>query len=118
MACSSAMGRTSTTRFLSTSRRRLWAPRSKSQRWRVREELSIPAGTQPGDRFTLKNKGVPYLRQNQRGSQIVTAEIRVPTSLTDDQRKMFEALAESMGKNDVNGGKGIFEKIKDALGSE
>ena len=82
------------------------------------EELSIPAGTQPGDRFTLKNKGVPYLRQNQRGSQIVTAEIRVPTSLTDDQRKMFEALAESMGKNDVNGGKGIFEKIKDALGSE
>ena len=82
------------------------------------EDLSIPAGTQPGQQFTLKNKGVPYLRRNQRGSQIITAEIKVPTSLSDDQRKMFEALAESMGKNDVNGGKGIFDKIKDALGSE
>ena len=82
------------------------------------EELSIPAGTQPGDRFILKNKGVPHLRRNQRGSQIVTAEIRVPTSLTDEQRKMFQALAESMGKDDTNDGKGIFEKIKDALGNE
>ena len=82
------------------------------------EELSIPAGTQPGDRFILKNKGVPHLRHNQRGSQIITAEIRVPTSLTDEQRKMFETLAESMGKDDTNDGKGIFEKIKDALGNE
>ena len=82
------------------------------------EELSIPAGTQPGDRFILKNKGVPHLRRNQRGSQIVTAEIRVPTSLTDEQRKMFQALAESMGKDDTNDGKGIFEKIKDVLGNE
>ena len=82
------------------------------------EELSIPAGTQPGDRFTLRNKGVPYLRRNQRGNQIVTVDVKVPTSLTDDQRKMFEALAESMGRSDVNGSRGIFEKIKDVLGNE
>ena len=83
------------------------------------EKLTVPPGTQPGDTFTLKGKGVPFLRSNRRGNQIVTAYVEVPTSLNDRQRRLFEELAESMGEKDLgSGGKGIFGKVKDALGKE
>ncbi len=82
-------------------------------------EIEIPAGTQPGDRIVLKNRGVPHLRSSQRGSQVVTVDIQIPTSLSEEQRGLFEALAESMGEGDVVGSnKGIFNKFKDVFGSE
>ncbi len=34
-------------------------------------KLKIPAGTQPGKVFTLKARGVPYLRKSGRGDQMV-----------------------------------------------
>ncbi len=83
------------------------------------EELFIPPGTQPGDTFSLKNKGVPHLGSNQRGSQIVTVDVKIPTSLDRDQRQLFAALSESMGETDVGGGnKGIFDKFKDVFTGE
>ncbi len=82
------------------------------------EELAIPPGTQPGDTFTLKGKGVPFIRSNRRGDQIVTARVKIPTSLNDCQRRLLQELAESMGENDIGGGKGIFDKFKDVFGNE
>ena len=83
------------------------------------EDLAIPPGTQPGATFSLRNKGVPYLRSRQRGSQIVTVQVSIPTALDNDQRQLIAALAESMGETNVgNGGKGIFDKFKDVFASE
>ena len=78
------------------------------------QRITIPAGTQPGDQIMLKNKGVPHLRSNRRGDQIVTVRVEVPKSLTEDQRRLFAALSESMGDEGV-GGKGLFNKVKDVL---
>jgi molecular chaperone DnaJ len=78
------------------------------------QRITIPAGTQPGDQIMLKNKGVPHLRSNRRGDQIVTVRVEVPKSLTEDQRRLFAALSESMGDEGV-GGKGLFDKVKDVL---
>ena len=78
------------------------------------QEITIPAGTQPGDHIMLKNKGVPHLRSNRRGDQIVTVRVEIPRSLSDDQRQLFAALSESMGDEGV-GSKGLFDKFKDAL---
>jgi molecular chaperone DnaJ len=78
------------------------------------QKITIPAGTQPGDQIMLKNKGVPHLRSNRRGDQIVTVRVEVPKSLTEEQRQLFAALSESMGDEGV-GGKGLFNKVKDVL---
>ena len=61
------------------------------------EKLKIPAGTQPGKIFHIRNKGVPHLRRSGRGDQLVIVNVAVPTKLTKEQRELFEKLAESLG---------------------
>ncbi len=81
--------------------------------------LTVPPGTQPGDTFTIRNKGAHYLRSSRRGDQIVTVRVEIPTSLNEHQRRLFAALAESMGERDVGGGgKGVFEKLKELFAEE
>ena len=83
------------------------------------EEIAIPPGTQPGDSFILKGKGVPFIRSGRRGDQIVTARIKVPTSLSDEQRRLLHELAESMGEEGLGANnKGLFDKFKDVFGNE
>ena len=60
-------------------------------------DLNIPAGTQPGKVFTMRGKGVPHLRTNGRGDQLVVVNVEVPAKLTADQRKLFEQLAQTLG---------------------
>ena len=80
------------------------------------EKLKIPAGTQPGKVFTLRNKGVPYVRRNGRGDQKVIVNVAVPTKLTKEQRELFEQLAESLGTTVKPQEKGFLDWVNDALG--
>ena len=56
------------------------------------EEISIPAGTQSGTVLRLRNKGVPHLRKNGRGDQVVLVRVAVPTKLSREQRRLFQEL--------------------------
>lgn len=80
------------------------------------EKLKIPAGTQPGKIFTLKNKGVPYLRRKDRGNQLVIVNVAIPTKLTKEQRELFEKLAESLGTTVKPQEKGFIDWLNEALG--
>lgn len=80
------------------------------------EKLKIPAGTQPGKVFTLRGKGVPYLRQKSRGNQLVIVNVAVPTKLTKEQRELFEKLAESLGTTVKPQEKGFLDWLNEALG--
>jgi len=56
--------------------------------------LTIPAGTQPGQTFRLKGKGMPKLKaSNQYGDLFATAQVEIPKKLTSRQRELFEQLA-------------------------
>ncbi len=82
------------------------------------EPLKIPAGTQTGQTFRLRGKGVPYLRQNGRGDQVVIARVMVPTKLNDHQRKLLQELSKTL-EGAAPGGErddSFFGRIKDALG--
>lgn len=59
-------------------------------------ELTIPTGTQSGDTFRLKGKGIPYVNGRGRGDQYVKVEIEVPKKLSREQRQALEKLDESM----------------------
>ena len=78
----------------------------------------IPAGTQSGQQFRLRGKGVPELRGSDRGDQIVTMHVVVPKKLNDEQRELFEQLAQSLGKEVTQqpNNRGFFDRVKDALG--
>jgi len=79
-------------------------------------DFDLPAGTQPNQQFQLRAKGVPDLRGGERGDQIVTAHVVVPTDLTPEQRDLFEQLGGTLGKATFSKEKGFFSRVKDALG--
>jgi molecular chaperone DnaJ len=52
--------------------------------------MKVPAGTQSGTDFKLSNHGVPHLRSDKRGPQIVTIVVDIPTKLSKKQKKLLE----------------------------
>jgi molecular chaperone DnaJ len=80
------------------------------------ESLVIPAGTQTGEVFRLRGKGIPYLRGEGRGDQLVTVYVVTPKKLTPEQQELFQELAKTLGKEVIpQGEKGFFERLKDVL---
>ncbi len=57
-------------------------------------ELKIPAGTQSGQVFSLKGKGVPKFQRFGRGDQLVEIKVKTPKSLNKKQKKLLEELKE------------------------
>lgn len=58
------------------------------------EDLKIPAGTQTGTVFRVKNQGMPALGGRGKGDMFVAVTIITPKTLTKEQRKLLEQLAE------------------------
>jgi len=55
--------------------------------------MKIPTGTQSGETFRIKEKGVPSLSRNSiRGSHLVKIIVDVPKNLSRDQKKLLEEL--------------------------
>jgi molecular chaperone DnaJ len=85
------------------------------------DALSIPAGTQPGATFRLKGKGMPDVTGRRvQGDMHVIVSVKVPTQVTDDQRRLLRELAAASGE-DLNSlaeqDKGFIGKVMGALGS-
>lgn len=59
--------------------------------------IDIPQGTQPGQEFRIKGKGVPHLNLNRRGDLRILVDIKVPDALNAQQRALLEELARSLG---------------------
>jgi molecular chaperone DnaJ len=79
------------------------------------ETLRIPPGTQPNQVFRLRGKGVQFLQGAGRGDHYVHVSVRVPSSLTDEQRKLLEQFASMEGENPAEA-RGVLDKVKDFFG--
>jgi DnaJ-class molecular chaperone len=56
--------------------------------------LTIPPETQNGKRFRLSGKGMPNLKNPDRhGDLFATASVVLPENISDDERDLFEQLA-------------------------
>jgi len=73
------------------------------------DRLTIPRGTQSGDKFVLRNRGIPHLRGSSRGDLIVHAQVRTPTHLSKKQEELLRAFAEECGETVAD--KGIFREF-------
>ena len=75
-------------------------------------KLNIHEGTQPGDEFKLRGKGIQRLNYSGRGDQYVKVVVEVPKELTKAQKdklKEFEALT---GEKNYKARKSFTDKIK------
>jgi len=78
-------------------------------------KLKVPAGTQSGKVFRLKNKGVPSLNDGRRGDQHVEVVVEIPKKLSVERRQLLEKLREIELKEDKDD-KGFFDKMKSMFG--
>jgi molecular chaperone DnaJ len=74
--------------------------------------LKIPAGTQSGTTFRLKGRGMPHLRGNAHGDQLIRMNVEVPTHLSSEQRKLLDEFARISGDTDEPMAKSFFEKAR------
>jgi molecular chaperone DnaJ len=79
-------------------------------------KLNIPSGTQPGRIFTIKGRGVPYLRSSGRGDQLVVINVAIPNRLTAEQRELFSQLAKTLGSEVRPQERSFLDKLKEVLG--
>ena len=77
-------------------------------------EYDIPEGTQPGTRFRLRDKGIPFLpergRSRGRGDQYVIIDVEIPKNLSDKQKDILREFDdEALYKKK----KSFMDKLKD-----
>lgn len=70
-------------------------------------KLKIPAGTQPGEHFTLRGEGVVSLRGGGKGDMIVEAQVQTPTKLDKRQKELLCELDELCSEPE----EGFFSKL-------
>lgn len=68
-------------------------------------ELTIPAGTQPGQQLRIKGYGIKDLRTKNVGDQYVEIQIEIPKKLSHEERELYEKLANRKKES-------VFEKFK------
>ena len=70
--------------------------------------LKIAPGTQSGERFTLRNEGVPGLRGGRRGDMVVEIQVQTPTKLSKKQKELLQEFDEQTREEE---GEGFFSKL-------
>jgi molecular chaperone DnaJ len=78
------------------------------------QTLKIPMGTQTGTVFRLKGQGMPVLGGRGRGDLFMSVTVITPTSLTREQRRLLEQLAQVENKDLED--KGLVDKVRDIFG--
>lgn len=58
-------------------------------------DLTIPAGTQSGDKMRLRGKGIENVSTKRKGDMYVITKVIIPEKLTREQKKLFESLSET-----------------------
>ena len=78
--------------------------------------VKVPGGTQAGQVFRLKGRGIPDLNGYGRGDQLVRIVVETPRKLTARQRELLEEFARLSGEEVHPLSKSFLEKVKSMLG--
>lgn len=73
---------------------------------------SIHEGTQPGDIFKLKGRGIPHLGGRGKGDQYVRVVVEIPKNLNNKQKELVREFDSSTSEKNYAKRKSFFEKIK------
>ncbi len=76
------------------------------------ELFKIPPGTQPGETFKLKGKGIKDLETQKKGDLFIRVNVRTPENLTKEQKALLRKFAESRGENIESVNRNILDRMK------
>ncbi len=77
-----------------------------------KSSIKVPAGTQGGTTFRVRDKGMPALSGGSKGDLNVTVQVEVPTKLNKEQQEKLKAFSESIGDHNSPVHQGFLEKAK------
>ena len=77
-------------------------------------EFDLPSGTQSGETFRLRGKGMPRLRRSGHGDLYVQVQVVTPEKLNDEQRDALERFAQAGGE-DIEVETGFFDRLKQSF---
>ncbi|MCZ6589148.1 MAG: molecular chaperone DnaJ [Alphaproteobacteria bacterium] len=79
-----------------------------------RARVNVPAGTQTGQQFRLRSKGMSVLRSSARGDMYVQAQVETPVNLTKQQRELLRQFDDAGGGSSHSPeAEGFFTKVKE-----
>jgi molecular chaperone DnaJ len=81
-----------------------------------RVSYTVHAGTQPGDVFKLRGKGIPKLGSRARGDQYVRMMVEVPKNLTQKQKGILQEFENVAEDRNYQKRRSFFDKIKNMFG--
>lgn len=79
------------------------------------ENLIIPAGTQTGKTFRLRERGVPYVNGRGRGDLLVQVRVVTPYQLSKTEEELLRRFAEERGEEVSPPDKSLLGKIRSAF---
>jgi len=79
-----------------------------------RAKVNIPEGTQSGQQFRLRGKGMSVLQSKQRGDMYIEALVETPVKLTKTQKDLLQEFDTAGGKEIHSPqSEGFFSKVKE-----
>lgn len=75
--------------------------------------LRVPAGTQSGQSFRLRGKGVAHVNSRERGDLYAKLLVEVPSHLNGEQRQKLEEFAALCGEDNTPLHRTFFERAKE-----
>ncbi len=81
-------------------------------------KFTVHEGTQPGDEFKLRGKGIQRLNYTGRGDQYVKISVEVPRDLSAKQKEILKSFDESAEPKNYKKSRSFFDKVKDFLGDK
>ncbi|HEX8524934.1 MAG TPA: molecular chaperone DnaJ [Tepidisphaeraceae bacterium] len=82
------------------------------------EKLEIPGGTQHGEVFKLKGRGLPDVRTHRQGDELVQVLIEVPKKLTEKQKQLLKEFAGTEDGNSLPQRKSFLDKLKTIISGQ
>ena len=79
-------------------------------------QLKVPAGTQSGQMFRLRGKGILNVNGRERGDLLARLIVEVPSRLNPEQRRKLEEFAALCGEENTPMRKSFFDRAKEFFG--
>ncbi|NQU25214.1 MAG: molecular chaperone DnaJ [Candidatus Nealsonbacteria bacterium] len=82
------------------------------------DELKVPAGTQNGEVFQLKGRGMPDPRHRGKGDLLIQVHVEVPKKLDNEHKQLLRRLAEMEQRNVTPERKSFFKRLGEYFHAE
>jgi molecular chaperone DnaJ len=79
------------------------------------ERVKVPAGTQTGEVFRQKGRGIKDLHSHRRGDLFIRVVVKTPENLNKEEKSLLQRLAELRGVDLEKPDRGLVDKLKNVI---